>query len=51
MDLDCKGTASLPIPQDGIVGWAAVSPVSSLLAYAGVVEHSVYVAAEARGLA
>ncbi len=37
--------------QDGIVGWAAVSPVSARLAYAGVVEHSVYVAAEARGLA
>jgi L-amino acid N-acyltransferase YncA len=36
--------------QDGIVGWAAVSPVSSRLAYAGVVEHSVYVAAEVRGL-
>jgi phosphinothricin acetyltransferase len=33
-----------------ILGWAAVSPVSARPAYAGVVEHSVYVAAEARGL-
>jgi L-amino acid N-acyltransferase YncA len=36
---------------DGLIlGWAAVSPVSARPAYAGVVEHSVYVAAEARGL-
>ena len=35
---------------DGILGWAAVSPVSVRPVYAGVVEHSVYVAAEARGL-
>ncbi|WP_242633516.1 GNAT family N-acetyltransferase [Arthrobacter sp. S39] len=34
----------------GILGWAAVSPVSARPAYAGVVEHSVYVAAVARGL-
>jgi len=33
-----------------ILGWAAVSPVSARPAYAGVVEHSVYVAAQARGL-
>jgi L-amino acid N-acyltransferase YncA len=33
-----------------VLGWAAVSPVSARPAYAGVVEHSVYVAAEARGL-
>lgn len=33
-----------------ILGWAAVSPVSARPAYSGVVEHSVYVAAEARGL-
>jgi phosphinothricin acetyltransferase len=32
-----------------IVGWAAVSPTSSRECYAGVVEHSVYVSAEARG--
>ncbi len=33
----------------GLLGWAAVSPVSSRPVYAGVVEHSVYVAAAARG--
>ena len=33
-----------------IVGWAAVSPVSARPVYSGVVEHSVYVAGEARGL-
>ncbi|MBT8163225.1 MULTISPECIES: GNAT family N-acetyltransferase [Arthrobacter] len=33
-----------------VLGWAAVSPVSSRLAYAGVVEHSLYVGSEARGL-
>jgi phosphinothricin acetyltransferase len=32
-----------------VVGWTAVSPVSSRCAYAGVVEHSVYVAGSARG--
>jgi phosphinothricin acetyltransferase len=36
--------------QHGVAGWAAVSAVSSREVYAGVVEHSVYVAAEARGL-
>ena len=34
----------------GVLGWAAVSPVSARAVYAGVVEHSVYVAADARGL-
>ncbi|HEV7656343.1 MAG TPA: GNAT family N-acetyltransferase [Mycobacteriales bacterium] len=35
---------------DGVLaGWAAVGPVSGRPAYAGVVEHSVYVAAAARG--
>lgn len=33
-----------------ILGWAAVSPVSARPAYSGVVEHSIYVAAVARGL-
>ncbi|WP_368736522.1 N-acetyltransferase family protein [Paenarthrobacter aurescens] len=33
-----------------ILGWAAVSRVSSRAAYSGVVEHSIYVAGEARGL-
>ena len=32
-----------------VVGWIAVSPVSSRPAYRGVVEHSVYVADTARG--
>jgi L-amino acid N-acyltransferase YncA len=36
--------------EDGrIVGWAALSPTSPRACYAGVVEHSVYVAAEHRG--
>ena len=33
----------------GILGWAAVSPTSSRACYAGVVEHSVYVAQAAWG--
>ena len=37
-------------PEGRILGWAAVSPVSTRAVYSGVVEHSVYVAAEARGL-
>ncbi|MFF2296493.1 GNAT family N-acetyltransferase [Arthrobacter sp. NPDC058127] len=32
-----------------VVGWTAVSAVSTRPAYAGVVEHSVYVAGSARG--
>ncbi len=32
-----------------VLGWAAVSPVSARPVYAGVVEHSVYVATAARG--
>ena len=32
----------------GVVGWAALSPVSSRRVYAGVVEDSVYVAPEAQ---
>jgi phosphinothricin acetyltransferase len=32
-----------------VLGWVAVSPVSSRPVYAGVVEHSVYVARHARG--
>jgi phosphinothricin acetyltransferase len=32
-----------------VVGWAALSPVSSRPAYAGVAEVSLYVAASARG--
>jgi L-amino acid N-acyltransferase YncA len=32
-----------------VLGWAAVSPVSPRAAYSGVVEHSIYVAPQARG--
>ncbi|PYC70187.1 N-acetyltransferase [Streptomyces tateyamensis] len=34
---------------DHVLGWAAVVPVSSRCAYAGVVEHSVYVHPDAQG--
>jgi len=34
---------------DAVVGWLAVSPVSRRPVYAGVVEHSVYVAEGMRG--
>jgi L-amino acid N-acyltransferase YncA len=34
---------------ESILGWAAASAVSSRAAYRGVIEHSVYVAREARG--
>lgn len=33
----------------GLLGWVAVGPTSSRAVYAGVVEHSVYVAGRARG--
>jgi phosphinothricin acetyltransferase len=33
----------------GVLGWAALAPVSSRECYRGVVENSVYVAPEARG--
>jgi len=39
------------VEHDGtVVGWAALSPVSSRPCYAGVAENSVYVASSARGL-
>jgi len=34
---------------DAVIGWAALSPVSSRCVYAGVAEVSVYVSAKARG--
>lgn len=34
---------------ESVLGWIAASPVSARPAYAGVVEHSVYVAPSARG--
>ncbi|SOB88904.1 GNAT family N-acetyltransferase [Streptomyces sp. 1331.2] len=36
-------------PAGRVLGWAAVAPVSTRRAYAGVVEHSVYVHPDARG--
>ncbi|MGW4695751.1 N-acetyltransferase family protein [Kitasatospora cineracea] len=36
-------------PDGQVLGWAAASPVSSRPAYAGVVEHSVYVHPDHRG--
>jgi phosphinothricin acetyltransferase len=47
--------AHLPEPrlvaedEDEVVGWIAVSRISRRRAYTGVVEHSVYVAEQARG--
>ncbi|MEE1824293.1 GNAT family N-acetyltransferase [Streptomyces sp. BE20] len=37
-------------PSDEVLGWAVVSAVSARPAYAGVVEHSVYVHPGCRGL-
>ena len=34
---------------EAVLGWVAVVPVSGRCVYTGVVEHSVYVATEARG--
>lgn len=43
--------ARLVAVDDGrVLGWAAASPVSTRAAYRGVIEHSVYVHREARGL-
>ena len=39
----------IPLDGTGVLGWAALSPVSSRRVYAGVAEVSVYVAAAARG--
>ena len=37
------------VENDTILGWAALSPISSRLVYSGVAEVSVYVAASAQG--
>jgi L-amino acid N-acyltransferase YncA len=37
------------VENDRVLGWAALSPVSSRRVYAGVAEVSVYVASEVRG--
>lgn len=39
----------IAIENNNILGWAALTPVSSRCVYAGVAEVSVYVAASARG--
>src|SRR5512147_3205869 len=47
-----KLTEHRPVALDDggrVLGWAAVVPVSDRCAYAGVVEHSVYVHPDARG--
>lgn len=56
---DCRLVALEPFEDDGnlvipldnvkVLGWAALSPISSRAVYAGVAEVSVYVAAAARG--
>lgn len=48
---DAKLAVGLNVAErDGVVlGWTALSPVSSRQAYSGVAEHSVYVAQAARG--
>jgi phosphinothricin acetyltransferase len=45
---ECRLVARAPGGE--VVGWAALSPVSSRCVYGGVAEVSVYVAASARGL-
>ena len=37
------------LSSDAVLGWVATSGISDRCAYAGVVEHSVYVAPEAQG--
>jgi L-amino acid N-acyltransferase YncA len=37
------------VAQSRVLGWAALSPVSGRCVYAGVVDESVYVAADTRG--
>jgi L-amino acid N-acyltransferase YncA len=49
-DRDRMRDHRLAAVEDGdVVGWAAFSPTSARECYAGVVEHSVYVAESARG--
>ena len=44
------GQRFVAVNDDGqILGWIAVKPVSPRVAYAGVVEHSVYIGPSARG--
>jgi L-amino acid N-acyltransferase YncA len=47
---DCRLLAREGASEGGkVIGWAALSPVSSRSVYAGVAEVSVYVGADARG--
>jgi phosphinothricin acetyltransferase len=43
---DCRLVAR---SDDKVLGWAVLSPVSQRIAYSGVAEESIYVAASARG--
>jgi L-amino acid N-acyltransferase YncA len=43
---DCRLVA---VNSEGVLGWAALSPVSTRRVYSGVAEVSVYVSAKARG--
>ena len=43
------GEHRLVFDDGDVLGWAAVSPISSREVYRGVVEHSVYVTEDARG--
>jgi L-amino acid N-acyltransferase YncA len=43
------GHRYVAVTDAGVLGWVAVSPVSARPVYRGVVEHSVYVHAAARG--
>jgi phosphinothricin acetyltransferase len=44
-----SGHSYVATENGGVLGWIAASAVSRRPAYAGVVEHSVYVASDARG--
>jgi len=46
---EAEDLVMLPLNTLNVLGWAALSPVSSRRVYAGVAEVSVYVAAAARG--
>ncbi|MBG6058232.1 L-amino acid N-acyltransferase YncA [Cryobacterium sp. MP_M5] len=37
------------VDDDRVLGWVAATPVSTRAVYRGVIEHSVYVASDARG--
>jgi len=44
-----SGARIVAVANQHVIGWGALSPVSSRAVYAGVAEVSVYVATEARG--